>query len=117
MTAVRCPGRPTRCSTCGSPASTQPRPTGVERAARRCLHTGRRLAGYHPGSGWIFHTPSHRVICTVMPAGGGAGDHQALDRHRILPIDRAPEEAEHPALSPGSGVYFLLEIVPGVVWN
>ena len=36
---------------------------------------------------------------------------QQLDRHRILPIDRAPEEAEHPALSPGSGVYFLFGVI------
>ena len=52
---------------------------------------------------------SHRVICTATLAGsGGRPSRQRLDRRRVLSIDSAPEQAEHRALSPGSGGYFLL---------
>ena len=40
---------------------------------------------------------------------------QTTDRCRNFPIDTAPEEAEHPALHSGFGVYFLLAVKRG--WN
>ncbi len=44
--------------------------------------------------------------CRDLRGCGGAA--QVTDHCGNCPIDTAPEEAEHPALHPGSGVYFLL---------
>ena len=35
----------------------------------------------------------------------------AADRRRNFRIDSTQDEAEYPALSPGSGVYFLLGVI------